>query len=212
MLLIYLIFSLFFTSASSLDPPYGSLQINGVYLTDSHGTPVQLRGMSLFDSQWTTIFWDHKTIEGVKCYWNSNVVRAAMGITPNGYLYYPEREYEKVKTAIEAAIDLGIYVLVDWHDFNASYHRDAAVGFFKNISTVYGSYPHVIYEIWNEPVTGNWTVIKEYAEVVIAAIRENDPDNVIVVGTPWWSGLPSLVGDPLNGYAHTGQLTLSSWH
>ena len=62
---------------------------------------------------------------------------------------------------------------------------------------MYGEYPNVIYEICNEPngemiddpeQAVDWNnTIRPYAEEVIAAIRENDPDNIIIVGTPNWS-------------------------
>lgn len=91
-----------------------------------------------------------------------------------------------MKTIIEAAIEHGIYVIVDFHHDKAYNYENTSIQFFKNISTTYGSYPHIIYEIINEP-TVTWSTIKTYAEHVIDAIRANDPDNVIIVGTPNYS-------------------------
>ena len=52
----------------------------------------------------------------------------------------------------------------------------------------YGAFPNVIYEIYNEPLNVSWSnVIKPYAMSVISIIREIDPDNLIIVGTPNWS-------------------------
>ncbi|MHC4113618.1 MAG: cellulase family glycosylhydrolase, partial [Planctomycetota bacterium] len=64
-------------------------------------------------------------------------------------------------------------------------------------------YDNVIYEIYNEPLSGcSWpNDIKPYAEAVIAAIRAIDPDNLIVVGSPEWSQRVDLpAADPITGY------------
>jgi endoglucanase len=43
-------------------------------------------------------------------------------------------------------------------------------------------------------------VIKAYHVKVIAAIRANDPNNVIVAGTPDWSSdVVAAAQDPING-------------
>jgi len=58
----------------------------------------------------------------------------------------------------------------------------------------------VIYELWNEPLnTHDWsTVIKPYHEEVIAAIRQVDPDNLIICGTQSWSQVVDKAArDPL---------------
>jgi aryl-phospho-beta-D-glucosidase BglC (GH1 family) len=100
----------------------------------------------------------------------------------------PATEKAKVVTVIEACIDLGIYVIVDWHDHNAHEHQSQAIAFFQEIATDYGDYPNVIYEIFNEPEQDNWkTVVKPYSNAVVDSIRAIDPDNLIVVGTPTWS-------------------------
>jgi hypothetical protein len=77
--------------------------------------------MSLFWSQWTegSTFYNKDTVQALKCSWNANVVRAAMGVEEGGYLTNAALEQGKAETIIQAAIDLGIYVIVDWHDHNA---------------------------------------------------------------------------------------------
>lgn len=111
--------------------------------------------------------------------------------------------FQRVKSVIEAAIRNGIYVIVDWHDDEAilSDHTAASMKFFNNISLIYGSYPHVIYEIFNEPY-GNitWDQIKQYHEKIIPVIRANDPNNIIVLGTPSWSSYVDVAAkSPVNG-------------
>jgi len=85
--------------------------------------------MSLFWSQWSegSVFYTANTVQSLKCNWNANVVRAAMGVENGGYLTNPSAEQAKVETVIKAAIAQGIYVIVDWHDHNAQNHVDQAV-------------------------------------------------------------------------------------
>uniref|UniRef100_A0A914CP22 Cellulase n=1 Tax=Acrobeloides nanus TaxID=290746 RepID=A0A914CP22_9BILA len=90
---------------------------------------------------------------------------------------------QKVASAIEAAVETGIYVIVDWHDFD--WHLEQAIPFFANISQLYGKYPHVLYETYNEPSwADSWANLTVYHTAIIKAIRANDPENVIIVGTP----------------------------
>ena len=106
----------------------------------------------------------------------------------DGYVVNRDLEYNKVITVIDACIDLGIYVIVDWHDHHAHENSEEAVLFFKKIATKYGDKPNIIYEIYNEPMQISWEKdVKPYSEKVIKAIREIDPDNIIVIGTPTWA-------------------------
>lgn len=36
----------------------------------------------------------------------------------------------------------------------------------------YGKYPHIIYEIYNEPMEDSWESVKEYAADIISEIRK----------------------------------------
>lgn len=67
---------------------------------------------------------------------------------------------------------------------------EQAKEFFDEMSKKYGQYPNVLWELCNEPNGAEVTWednIKPYAEEVIKVIRANDPDNIIIVGTPNWS-------------------------
>jgi endoglucanase len=120
--------------------------------------------------------------------WNISLIRAAMGVEPPGaYLNASDEAKAQVDRIVQNAIAAGIYVLIDWHDHNAHLHTDQAVAFFREVSAKYKDVPNVIYETFNEPEMIDWPTVKAYHEQVTAAIRENDPDNVIVLGTPNWS-------------------------
>lgn len=167
---------------------YGQLSIDGSNLVDKNGEVIALRGMSLFWSQWAPDYYSESTIKWLRDDWKCTVIRAAMGIENGGYLENPEQEKMKIKRVIDICIKLGIYVIVDWHDHHGEDHLEEAKKFFKSISQEYGENENIIYEIYNEPLNVSWTnVLKPYAEAVISEIRKNDPDNIIVVGTPNWS-------------------------
>jgi endoglucanase len=109
----------------------------------------------------------------------------------------------KVDTIVQNAIDLGVYVIIDWHTGNAIKNNQQAdaVAFFTAMATKWGSYPNVIYEPFNEPPKGaTWATIKPYHEAVVAAIRAVDPDNLIVMGTPTYSqDVDIAAADPVVG-------------
>jgi len=166
----------------------GQLHVKGNQIVDENNNVAALHGMSLFWSQWGGDFYNEECINWLYKDWKCTIVRAAMGVESGGYLTNPETELKKIYTVIDACVDNGIYVIIDWHDHNAQEHLEEAKSFFKIISEKYGDKPNVIYEIYNEPLQVSWiNIIKPYCEEVIKVIRENDPDNLIIVGTPTWS-------------------------
>jgi len=173
---------------STIVQQYGQLRVEGTKIVNKNGNPISLRGMSFFWSQWMGRFYNYNCVKWLRDNFHCTVLRAAMGIESGGYLQYPEAEMTEIKTVIQACIDLGIYVIVDWHDDEAQIHLTQSIDFFQKISALYGNYPNIIYEIYNEPQLVSWTnVVMPYAKAVIDSIRTIDPHNIIVVGTPTWS-------------------------
>jgi hypothetical protein len=168
---------------------HGKLSVSGNRIIDEHGQVVELRGMSFGWSNWWGQYWNAPVVDWLNDDWKVDIVRAAMGIEPNpgGYLVSPTTEKAKVKAVVDEAIHKGVYVIIDWHEENASQHVSQATAFFNEMATTYGQYPNVIYEIWNEPNGYTWPQIKAYANTIDATIRAKDPDNLIIVGTPTWS-------------------------
>jgi endoglucanase len=78
-------------------------------------------------------------------------------------------------------------VIIDWHDHNAQNHATQAATFFEEMARTYGKQPHVIFEIFNEPLEVPWSQVKAYAEPLIRKIRAAGSENLIIVGTPSWS-------------------------
>ena len=178
--------------AATVVNTHGQLAVKGAHIIDQHGEPVSFAGPSLFwsnDGWEADRFYNPAAIRTIREEWNATLTRAAMGVPGRGgYLQNPESNKAKVIEVVDAAIEQGIYIIIDWHDHHAENHAEEAVAFFDEMSKRYAGVPNVIYEIYNEPLKVSWTgVIKPYALRVIEAIRANDPRNLIIVGTPTWS-------------------------
>ena len=187
---------------------HGLLQVNGNSIVDKNGDAVSFAGNSFFwsnDNWGGERYYEPEVVSWLKKDWNTTIVRAAMGVEdPGGYLDNRTANKNRVKTIVDAAIDEGLYVIIDWHSHHAEDNTNEAVLFFQEIAELYGEHDNVIYELYNEPLDISWTnIIKPYAVSVIAAIRAIDPDNLIVVGTPEWSQRVDLAAaDPITGFSN----------
>jgi len=181
---------------------HGQLRVEGTKLVDKKGNAVVLRGMSFGWHNFWPRFYNQQAVEWLHKDWQCTVVRAAMGVEPkNGYIDKPEWSVAKVKSVVDAAIKEGIYVIIDWHSHNINLKE--AKTFFAEMSKTYGKYPNVIYEIFNEPDQESWSDVKAYSQEIIATIRANDPDNIILAGTPHWDqDIHLAADDPLTGVSN----------
>ncbi len=187
---------------------HGLLQLSGNKIVDKNNEPVCFAGNSFFwsnDNWGGERYYKAEVISWLKHDWKTTIVRAAMGVEdPGGYLDNKTANKNRVKTVVDAAIDEGIYVIIDWHSHHAEDNTNEAALFFQEMANLYGEYDNVIYEIYNEPLDISWSnIIKPYAISIIATIRSIDPDNLIVVGTPEWSQRVDLAAaDPITGYSN----------
>lgn len=181
---------------AALDVPStaGALRVRGAQLTSSSGKPVQLRGISTHGLAWFPQYVNENAFRQLRQEWNVNVVRLAMYTAEYGG-YCTGGNQQQLKTLVRKGIDAAakndMYVILDWHilsDGNPNQYRAQAKEFFREMSAAYAKNNNVLYEICNEPNgSASWKDIKAYAEEIIPVIRANDPDAVIIVGTPNWS-------------------------
>lgn len=179
---------------------HGKLSVMGNQVVDEHGSPTQLRGMSLFWSQWEGEYWNADAIAWLVSDWDCSLIRAALAVEHGGYLENPIVEREKMRAVVEACIANGIYVIIDWHDHHADRHLEEASAFFSEFAEAYGEYPNVLFETWNEPLQVDWgTVIKPFHEQILPAIR-NHSDGIVILGTNTWSqDVDVAADDPVEG-------------
>ncbi len=183
----------------------GALKVEGTKLVSSKtGKPVQLRGVSTHGINWDVgyPYVSKAAFKTLRDKYSVNAVRLAMytveyyGYCDKGSAGEKQSQVQtvlkqRIDTGVQAAKDLGMYVIIDWHilsDQTPLKYQEEAKTFFQEISAKYASYDNVMYEICNEPNgSTSWEEIKKYANTVIPVIRANDGDAVIIVGTPTWS-------------------------
>ena len=196
LILIVLFFGILMSGNSYAQPvkQHGALSVKGTQLTDEHGAPTVLNGVSYGWHNWWPRFYTKESVKWLADDWKCSVVRAAMGIDPkSGYIDKPDWSKEKIESVIQGAIENNIYVIIDWHSHTIRLNE--AKVFFAEMAGKYGKNPHIIYEIFNEPVKDSWPMIKDYSVEVIKTIRAIDPDNIILVGSPHWDQDIHLVAD-----------------
>ena len=165
--------------------------------------------MSFFWDDWGfEKFFTEGAVKTIANDWGGNVVR-----TPIHAL-----DESRAKAMIDYAFNAGIYIIVDYHSHCAHKEASRAQSFFGNIASYVKQkgYVHVLYELYNEPLYENcngeandtqsggsltsWNTIKQYAESVIPKIRANDPNGIIIVGTPNYSqGTEAARANPITG-------------
>ena len=182
-------------SATGYVGQHGALHVVGNEIHDAQDQAIQLRGMSLFWSQWASPFYNAQVVHTLATDWGATVVRAAIAVESGGYLENPAAEMARLETIVDAAVAEGIYVIVDWHDHNAHQHTAQAQTFFGAVATKYGNVPNVILEVWNEPESVSWSTVKTYAETTLATVRGAGARNLTIVGSPDWSTDAHLAAD-----------------
>lgn len=166
------------------------------------GEPRPLHGVSLAWHHFADQYYNADVVRTLHRSWGADVIRAAVSVElGDGYLANPRRAMRALETVVEACIEEDCYVVIDWHCHHI--RTEEAVGFFTEAARRWGDKANVIYEIYNEPENDTWSEVKAYAERVAAAIREIDPDNIIIVGSPHWDqDVDIAADDPLTGYGN----------
>ena len=201
-ILFITLFSMISLFSYSKDPvkQWGQLQVKGNQLCSQTGDPIVLRGVSYgWHNLWPR-FYNKQSVKWLKKDWKCTVLRAAMGtVIEDNYIENPEFALKCMNKVIKAAIKNDLYIIIDWHTYYPQ--KKEAKAFFSMMAQKYGKYPHIIYEIYNEPMEDSWESVKEYAADIISEIRKYDPDNIILVGSPHWDQDLHLVAEsPLEGF------------
>jgi len=184
--------ALFAQPAGSPVALHGQLSVKNGQIVDKNNEPVALRGMSFY---WDRTGWNgHQfytagAVNTLASSWNVDIVRAAFSGTSgnNG----------KIKTVVDAAIEKGIYVILDYHSHTANNEVSTAKAFFDNyLGASYINKPNFLFEIFNEPVgstnfaddhTSYWNgTVKPYATEMVQYIRNKGANNIILIGTPFY--------------------------
>ncbi len=170
--------------------------VDGQLVIKETGEPIQLKGISSQGLNWYPQFANADALAYMNKEWGVNLFRLAM--YTSDYMGYcvggdenKTKQKQLIKDAVNAADELGMYVIVDWHilsDGNPNTYKAEAIQFFGEMVREFEDKDNVIYELCNEPNGGTtWADITSYANEVIPVIRNVKEDAVILVGTPNWS-------------------------
>ena len=181
---------------------HGALTTSGPYILNKNGNIVQLRGMSFYWSRpdWPGYsYYSASTLNFLVDSWKCTVVRVS---------YAPGQGWDGCKAVIDAAIAKGIYVIIDWHSHTAQNEESASITFFREQATKYKNTPNVIFEPFNEPILAGgakegtltdarltWGGIKGYLKNVTQAIRDAGANNLVILGTPYYSQFVNVAAD-----------------
>ena len=199
--LFFIVLAMVFCQPSKAVEKTDKLKVLGIQLVDEQNNPIVLRGVSFGWHNWHSRFYNSKAVETLAKDWKCSVVRAAIGVGPkNSYLQNPQQAIACAEKIIDAAIENGIYVIVDFHSHRI--YLEEAKSFFTHIAEKYRDSPNIIYEIFNEPLdTHSWEEVKSYSEELIKTIRRISTDNIILIGTPSWCQDLHLAADnPIQGW------------
>lgn len=211
----------------------GFLNTSKGYVANEKGDKLSLAGISYFwmNEEPVGHFWCKETVDWLVDQYNIQVFRLPITISPCGsngqqscspqndvwgykegdsranYRYNPEWTKEIADRVIKACIENDVYVIIDFHEHKAEDWVDLANDFFTYFATKWGSFPNVMYEIYNEPLCDNSTVVN-FAKKVIPTIRNIDSKNVIIVGSSEFSRHPDGVTDAGKGYDNIAY----TWH
>ncbi len=211
----------------------GFLNSSKGYVANEKGEKTSLAGISYFwmNEEPVGHFWTKETVDYLVDEYNIQVVRLPLTISPCGsngqekcskyndvwgykegesranYRYNPEWTKEMADRMIKACIENDIYVIIDFHEHKAEDWVDMANEFFTYFASKWGEFPNVMYEIYNEPLCDDQTVVN-YAKKVIPTIRNIDKKNLIIVGSSEFSRHPDKVTDAGKGYENIAY----TWH
>lgn len=185
----------------------GKLQVIDGQLCSEKGESVMLRGISNNGVSISERYINDDCFHDISHVIGANIFRLALYTYGMGSVGYctgadKERMLDAIDKGVTYAKNNDMYVLIDWHilsDGDPNKFIDDAKDFFEKVSSKYKNEKHVLYEICNEPNQVDWQTIKDYANVIIPIIRNNDPKAVIIVGTPNWSqDVDVAANDPLD--------------
>lgn len=168
-------------------------------IVDENGDPYQLRGASSHGLSWFPQFVNEDAFHQFRDEWGMNLVRIAVYAREGEYAYVngdiaAAYNDEIIQRGVEAATNLGMYVIIDWHVLNYNPNGDLvqAKEFFEKYADLYKDYDNVIFEICNEPTNTPWydgsgNDIYSYSTAVTQVIRDCGNDAIVVCGTDSYS-------------------------
>ncbi len=105
----------------------------------------------------------------------------------------------RIKQVVDSALNNGLHAIINMHHHDSLFanpdkQKDRFLAQWKQISVFFKDYPDsLLFEILNEPngkmTPEKWNV---FAADALTTIREDNPDRIVLIGTPEWGGLGGL--------------------
>lgn len=111
--------------------------MKGTDIVDKNGDKYQLKGVSTHGIAWFPEYVNQDAFQSLRDDMGANLIRIAMySGENNGYCTGGDQKQlkELVKTGVDAATNLGMYVIIDWHvlgDQNPQTYKEEAKAFLK---------------------------------------------------------------------------------
>jgi endoglucanase len=196
----------------SSPPPRGlpPLHTDGRFIKDSSGKTVILRGVAVADLMELDTMRAPMNVarlldlvSDASQGWYARVVRLTVyppdwRLDPDGYVG------SYLKPAVDHATARGLYAIVDWHEIGDAAPADQETRqFWAQAAPAFARYPNVLYEVFNESEDlsdTSWARWKANAQPWVDQIRRDAPDNIILIGAPFWTQeVRGAVEDPFAG-------------
>jgi len=105
----------------------------------------------------------------------------------------------RIKQVVDSALNNGLYAIINMHHHEALYEnpdgqKERFLAQWKQISTFFKDYPDsLLFELLNEP-HGNLVAEKwnEFVPQALDTIRKENPDRIVLIGTPNYGGLGGI--------------------
>ena len=224
-------------SSCAEDRDLPRLHTDGRWFKDESDNLVTLRGISFcgFNDEWgEKVLPDFPTkiakVTNGTNGWYPNVLRLPI---KNYHLdtFSLEQVYQTLKAGVDECVAQKVYCIVDWHpvdgeegaDWRSPETRQQTKDFWNYMAPRFSDYPNVIFELYNEPgypklVTAeNWRDWRDFAQGWVDLIREQAPQNIILISSPLWAQITQFApedpfeGDNLAYVSHTYPGMEESW-
>lgn len=183
------------------------LHTDGRWFKDEKDNLVTLRGISFcgFNNEWGEKVLPNFPEKIVKVTngtngWYPNVLRLPI---KDYHLenFSLEQVYQTLKAGVDECVEQRVYCIVDWHavdgekgaNWRSPQTQQKTKDFWRYMAPRFRNYPNVIFELYNEPgypklVTAeNWQNWRDVAQKWVDLIREQAPDNIILIASPLWA-------------------------
>jgi endoglucanase len=192
---VFLFLSSLFFQAMCMTTP--ALHTDGKYFKDPAGNIVILRGVDLGDLAMMntqrgsmSVFKMIDTLTNESHGWYARIIRLC--ISPGAWLGNPDSYYNShLKPAVDYCVSKSVYCIIDWHYVaDPAPNANSTVQFWTYVAPKFKTYANVLYEIYNEnsSTSMTWDQWKTtYAQPWVNLIRQQAPDNIVLVGGPSWS-------------------------